>query len=382
MAEVEDVASGIELDSHDAPTIDPHGAVSEIPIYGSARDLSSDLMGTGQSVAGLLHGGENEPGVAEVAAEAGELVTDTGSFVAECANTASSMITSPGTWLASNGLDFLLEYITPLQDMLNQVTGDAAALERAAGNFTSIGEGLQAMSTNFVDVADSSLAEWAGDGADRARERLAEFADGISGIAAHSGNVADILRSSAMMMEAVETAVKSLISELVGNLIEIWLPALAASVVSFGTSVAAAKGVTAARVATTSTRVGRLVNRLMGLLRKLANFFNRISGTLKRGGGVLGKALGGERGQKIGEIGGKAFGKAFIDGAGEYVQQRTGIDVGALTDTTDENKSTFGNFLDAGSTFADHHLPDSESSGSTIPDEVPSDAEVRRDLDY
>ncbi|SNR70707.1 hypothetical protein SAMN06265360_11585 [Haloechinothrix alba] len=364
MADVEDVASDIDIESDDSPAIDVAGGIGEVPVAGSAVGLAGDTFGAGQSVAGLLNGGENEPGVGEVALEAGDVLTDAGSFVAECSDTVTSMVTNPAGWLAGNGLDFLLELITPLQDALDTVTGDAPALETAAGNFVSIGEGLQQMSENFVEVADTSLAGWNGEAADAARDQLADFADGISGIAAHSGHVAEMLEASAMVMEAVEEAVKSLISDFVGWLIMTWVPALASSVASLGSSIAAAQAVTATRAAITSSRVGRTVQRLVDLLRKVSAFFDKIKRLLGTGGGMLGKALGGNAGSSVGS----SVGEAVFAGGSAYVQQRTGFDPGAAP-------------LEMAPSFADHHVAQAQDGSPDIPEEQPSHTGTRQNLD-
>lgn len=284
MADVEDVASDIDIESYDSdsPVLDPGGALGEVPVVGSGIDAAGSAFGAGQSVAGLISGGDSETGVAETAMDAGNAIGDANSFVQECSGLAGSIIPDPIGWLVSNGLDIVLELVTPLQDALNEVTGDSAALETAAGNFAGIGDGLRSLSDNFVEVADSSLAEWDGEAADAARRKLAEFADGINGIAQHSGHVTDILNASAMVMDVVEDTVKSLISDFVSWLIMTWVPALAASVATAGASVAAAWSVSLARAGITTSRVARTVQRLLDVLEKIANFFDKIKAVLER----------------------------------------------------------------------------------------------------
>ena len=74
-------------------------------------------------------------------------------------------------------------------------------------------------------------------------------------------------------MVVIEEVIKGIITELVSWLITLWLPALAASVISFGGSVAAAMTASIAKAAS----VLQKVTRYLGKFGKLLDKFMRSS---------------------------------------------------------------------------------------------------------
>src|SRR5699024_7804490 len=194
-------------------------------------------------------------------ADMDDVMMDGESFIDSCMDVVGG-ITDPVAWLVSNGLDFLVSNIQPLQDALHEVTGDGPALEQAAENFTTIGEGLQDMRTNFEQEVGESLQGWTGYAAQTAGTRLAEFSSGIGGVAGQAGQISQLLQASSKIMTTIEEFIKGLIADLVAFLIEIWVPALASSVFTLGGSTAAAASATAAKAAATIARSTGQVNKL------------------------------------------------------------------------------------------------------------------------
>ncbi|MBB1153100.1 hypothetical protein [Amycolatopsis dendrobii] len=225
--------------------------------------------------------------VGDVAAASGQLLQEGAGFVAGAAADAVSFALDPVGWLVSNGLNMLIELIQPLQDALHFVTGDGPALKEASGNFNEIGKGFVTLADDFVKNGDEALKDWQGEGGEAAKKALAQFSEGIKGIGSSAGAVAETLQMWSMVMTVIEEVVKAIISELVSWLIYLWLPALAASIVSLGSSVAAAMTASVAKVASVIGKVTKHLGKLGKLLDKFIAFLGKWTDDMIKQGSKL-----------------------------------------------------------------------------------------------
>ncbi|MEY7972077.1 WXG100 family type VII secretion target [Saccharomonospora xinjiangensis] len=345
--EVTDVAGSVELKGD-----------AEKSFGDNALDLAKKVPVAKQAVKGyatvtnIWKGLPEDPDVADVMLHAGDVITDTASFAAECAMEAGMAVLDPVGWLVSNGLNIVLHLVTPLQDALHMVSGDGPALSTASGDFAAIGNGLVEYAGEFVRVADEALAEWQGEASDTARRALADFAKGIEGVATSAGGVAEILKTSSMLMTIVEEVVKAIITEFVTWLIWIWVPALASSVVSLGSSVAAAMTASVAKAASTFSRVTSKMGKLGTLLEKILEFFRKFGSTMVSLGeklGVTPKNYGANVLETVAEAGrGGAMRTAVTEslkaGASQIAKSTMGIDPSGAP----------ANGVQAGKTIIDH----------------------------
>ncbi len=243
-----------------------------------ATPVVGNVWKTGKSIAEHAQELGKADDVGDLAATAGALVGDGASFVAGAAADVTTFAMDPIGWLVSHGLNMLLELVQPLQDALHQVTGDGPAIGHAAENFTTMAQGFVALAEDFRQTGDTALQDWQEEAGEAARAALADFSVGIQGIGSASGSVADVLRMWSMVMVVIEEVIKAIISELVSWLITIWLPALAASVISFGGSVAAAMTASIAKAASAIGKVtkhlgvlGKLLDKFMAFLKNFAD---------------------------------------------------------------------------------------------------------------
>ncbi|UKD53922.1 hypothetical protein L3Q65_39555 [Amycolatopsis sp. FU40] len=249
----------------------------------NASDMAkkAPIVGKGYStISGAVDKFGSAKDAGDIAAASGQLVQDGAGFVAGAAVDVASFAVDPIGWLVSNGLNMLIELVQPLQDALHFVTGDGPGLKRASENFTEIGKGFVMLADQFVKDGDEALKDWQGEGGDAAKKALAQFSQGIKGIGTAAGAVADTLQMWSMVMTVIEEVVKALISDLVSWLIYLWLPALAASVVSFGASVATAMTTSIAKVASVVAKVTKHLGKLGKLLDKFVMFLVKWSGKM------------------------------------------------------------------------------------------------------
>ncbi|WP_326568092.1 hypothetical protein VSH64_40875 [Amycolatopsis rhabdoformis] len=269
------IANGIEVTEYDESfgknAVD---AAKKTPFIGKGVSTISNLA---TNISGA-------DGIGDIAAAGGQLVQDGAGFVAGAAADVASFALDPVGWLVSNGLNMLLELVQPMQDALHFVTGDGPSLKTASGNFTKIGTSFVALADDFVKFGDDTLRTWQGEGGDAARKALAEFSTGIKGIGSSAGAVAETLQMWSMVMTVIEEVVKAIISELVSWLIYIWIPALAASVISLGSTVAAAMTASVAKAAGTFSRIAAKLGKLGELLTKFAKFLAKWTDDLIKQG--------------------------------------------------------------------------------------------------
>lgn len=233
------------------------------------------------------------------------------------------------------------------------VSGDGPALSDASDDFAAIGNGLVEYAGEFVRVADETLADWEGAASDAARNALADFAKGIEGVATSAGGVAQILKMSSMIMTVVEEVIKAIITEFVTWLIWIWVPALASSVVSFGSSVAAAMSASVAKAASTFSRVTSKMGKLGKLLEKILEFFKKFGSKMVKLGEKLGvepKNYGDNVKEVVEQVGRSGAMKTAVTeslkkGGGAVFNSTIGIDPTSTVDTAGE----------AGKTVLDHY---------------------------
>ncbi|MGH3761758.1 hypothetical protein [Actinophytocola sp.] len=197
-------------------------------------------------------------------------------FVADCRSMATAIATDPLGWLIGQGLNFLITVVQPLQDLIHFVSGDGPALLNAAGNFNKIGQGLEQYAGKFLQNAEDALRTWNGEAKEAAKARLERFATGIQGTAGQSGDIAQLLQISSMIMTVIEEFIKALLTEFVEWLILIWIPALAAAAPTFGGSIAAAWTGTFAKGAHTTTKATRQVGKLQKMLNLLKDLLEKL----------------------------------------------------------------------------------------------------------
>src|SRR5690625_4983967 len=68
------------------------------------------------------------------------------SSVEDLASEAMEALSDPLSWLVEQGLSFLMEFVQPLQDLIDLVSGDPDSLTQASEDFTGVQERLNELS--------------------------------------------------------------------------------------------------------------------------------------------------------------------------------------------------------------------------------------------
>ncbi|HEY3709403.1 MAG TPA: hypothetical protein VGL64_08515, partial [Amycolatopsis sp.] len=275
MTEKKSIADTLNVSAYDESTgANVDRGLSAAPVVGTLYDSGKSIAGHAQQAAQA-----DNPG--ELASAGAALVGDGASFVGAAAGDMVTFAMDPIGWLVSHGLNMLLELVQPLQDALHQVTGDGPAIGHASENFTTIAQGFVALAEDFERTGDTALADWVDDAGNAAKEALGDFSSGIRGVGSAAGSVAEVLQMWSMVMVVIEEVIKAIITELVSWLITLWLPALAASVISFGGSVAAAMTASIAKAASVLAKVTRYLGKFGKLLDTFIGFLGKIAGKME-----------------------------------------------------------------------------------------------------
>lgn len=177
----------------------------------------------------------------------------------------AGLVVDPIGTLASYGVGWAMEHVEPLSKVLDMLAGDPDQVAAYAQTWQNIATVTDSSGYLYAGDLQKDLPSWQdhtaamyrGLGAARTEtfEGLTEAAQGMSGLAEAVG----------MVVNAVRSGVRALISLLVGKLIS-WGIELAASA-GLAAPVVVAQAMVA--VAQTSTRVFRMVSDLMASLKKL-----------------------------------------------------------------------------------------------------------------
>ncbi|EHR59411.1 hypothetical protein [Saccharomonospora cyanea] len=274
---------------------DPLGSIElkEEDSYGKQVAEAIPVIGGGIKVLNGYNSAREDGDVS--ASDLRGLAADGASFISSCSGVVSDFATDPIGWLVGEGLGFLISICQPIQDAIHFVSGDGPALSAASESFANIAQGVSDFADQFFEECRTTLAEWDGGAAEAAAAKFGEFAQGIRAVAGEAGNIGQLLKISSMFMTVIEEFIKALLTELVTWLLMIWIPALAAAVVTAGASTAAAGAATGVRAAQTGARATKQVNWLRKLLDKIQDLLSKLRNFIAKQGNGFRQAMNNKR---------------------------------------------------------------------------------------
>ncbi|MBE6474947.1 MAG: hypothetical protein E7Z95_05175 [Actinomyces succiniciruminis] len=180
-------------------------------------------------------------------------------------------VTNPIAAGVSIVVGWIIEHIYPLDEMLEQLTGDADAVIAGSQTWTNIADAYTQQATSLNDYLIADMADQAGQTADAWRTRAGKLAGGMNAMSAAAANIAKGLEISAAIVQFVHDMVRDAISEAIGMFFE----AAAEEIFSLGL----ATPVVAGQI---STWVADKVSMLASKAKDLVNSFEALSGLLKK----------------------------------------------------------------------------------------------------
>lgn len=268
-----------------------------------------------------------------VAGDVKSTASDATSFAYE----AVSAATDPLNYLISKGLGFLEDWLTPLKDAIEMVTGDSEELKKSAKQFDQAAADLNKLAVNVVKSASDGGAGWSGNAAPGAGKKFGETKDGLEAASDGAGHIATLLKISSMLMKAAYDIINGILADLIEWLVITWLAALAAEIPTFGASTAAAGASTGVEVGIESSKAAGEVSKVSKILRKIMEIIQKVLKFLKKckftkdtkflkeakdvnpSGSVL------KNFKNLAKDGEHGLGKAFEDSASKQVRSEFGL---------------------------------------------------------
>ena len=202
--------------------------------------------------------------------------------MSEALTRADTYIEDLLSWIPSEGRGFVQGLLSPLTQVLYEVTGDPDDLMRAAQVWADSSAEVEGVGQAVDADASGVVASWQGEAADAFRDLMTQVSESIQELVDGVRGTADLL------VEAANAAVEAfnLILQLIGEFL-LWagttlILALAASIISFGASVGAWMATTAARIVMVIGRGSAIAARLAAFLMRIASVLRRIAQLLIR----------------------------------------------------------------------------------------------------
>lgn len=201
---------------------------------------------------------------------------DIGSGIISVAGSALDvvdMMVNPIATLASSCASFLLDYMPPLHQALELLTGSPEMVRALAETWDNLGGALAEVAAARTASVEQLMAEWSGVAA-QAYERTAQALTQIVEIVGQScHNVAGGLRMAAMVVEIVYEIVKAIISDLVGQLIQSVVIALA----TVGVGIPVVVGQCAAKIARRVPQVAEWVEKIIDVMKRIDDVVSKLT---------------------------------------------------------------------------------------------------------
>lgn len=167
-------------------------------------------------------------------------------------------------------LDFLVDAITPVKELLDKLTGDANKILEQGEKWLKLGHDLADIGNSHASTG-RDLPSWTQSAANLYYERMKEINEAFQAAADQAASVSQSVvvagEALAGVREIVWQFLKNLITSAIGNA----LAALAAAAVTAGTSLGAFATWFSAKLAATMAKI-------TGWLAKLTNFFANLTG--------------------------------------------------------------------------------------------------------
>ncbi|MER5393119.1 WXG100 family type VII secretion target [Saccharopolyspora sp. NPDC002686] len=195
-------------------------------------------------------------------------------------SSATSFAMDPMSFLIGTGVEFVINFVAPVRDAIQLVTGDSEALAAGAEAFAGVQGDLEKLATTLTDTLDGELAGWDGEAADALRTKMAKFIEGVQSTGGQANNISQLLQMSGTMMEAAEGVIKGILADFLTWAITTWITATASAGPTFGGSIAAATAVTTAEAGITCARAAQQIQRITSIISKIMDVITAIKAIL------------------------------------------------------------------------------------------------------
>ena len=214
--------------------------------------------------------------VDDVAALAEDLKSGNWASAALVAGTATldtaATIADPLGSLFAAGLGWLEDHLDPLTSWLDELTGDAGAVEALARPWEQVAEQLSEDARRLVDRARSDLAHMHGPAVSAYLGYVGDLGERVESLAKGSEAMASAIKLAATIVEVVHGIVRDALAQVVGTA----LSAAAEEVFSLGLATPAVIAQVSTRVADMTARVSGSVHDLVSSVKTLEKLVTQL----------------------------------------------------------------------------------------------------------
>lgn len=209
---------------------------------------------------------------------------DVGLAGATVALDAAALAVDPLGQLLAMGLGWLIEHVEPLTSWLEELTGDAGAVETFAATWDTVGRRLDTAGQDYAQAVRTDLETMSGEALAAYTAHAQRVVAELTAVGGSATAMASALRLCATVVQVVHDVVRDAIAQVVGSAIS-WAAELALTA-GLATPVVAAQVST--KVASLATRVGSKVAALLTSVRALRGLAEELAdalrGVMTRGG--------------------------------------------------------------------------------------------------
>ncbi|WP_190820713.1 WXG100 family type VII secretion target [Saccharopolyspora pogona] len=195
-------------------------------------------------------------------------------------SSATSFALDPMGFLIGTGVEFVINFVAPVRDAIQLVTGDSEALAKGAEAFAGVQGEIDKLAENLTNQLDGELTGWDGEAADALRKKMAKFIDGVKATGGQANNLSQLLQMSGTMMEAAEGVIKGILADFLTWAITTWITATASAGPTFGGSIAAATAVTTAEAGITCARAAQQIQKITKIIGHIMDVITAIKAIL------------------------------------------------------------------------------------------------------
>lgn len=185
------------------------------------------------------------------------------SNVVSAVTDVAAVLVDPIAALASSVASFCLDYMPPLPELLDILVGDPGALAAISDTWTNIGHRIDQVQADVVSAIRDGMPDWSGPAAEAYKGMAGHFAEAAAGAKSGCDALAVGFQIAGATITLVQGIIKSLISDLVGQLI------------SAAVEIAATLGIGAPGV------VGQVVTKIAKYAARAQEWVQQLDGAVK-----------------------------------------------------------------------------------------------------
>ncbi|WP_412539873.1 hypothetical protein R8Z50_29195 [Longispora sp. K20-0274] len=202
----------------------------------------------------------------------GELIT----LIGGLGHNIFDVAMDPMNALLTVGLGFLVDVVQPLEDLLGLVTGNGERMDTEIDRWERVGRALVPLAEEVRKSGADHMLGWQGMTAEKSKDRLDAFANGMRAVATDIKLIAICLILAKTVMEVAQAFLVQLIATWVEWLIITWTLAAEAAPETMGASLNVAVVATEVEGAVVLSRGVAFLDRVLPILGRLEKMFTKF----------------------------------------------------------------------------------------------------------